>query len=328
MLRQSTFENEILLQRVFNESLGGCSMGVSLEYGERDSTALTLFALIIVSGLSIVAFIHWEVFTLIEDTASTFHSSWAPLEVVIVWRFLCFFAGASAVVYMFRSGPGVMTVILHKERKDALMHPVGFEKFVTFSSWTLVMNILYFLCAGILSVSVLKGNETPLWLNIAQVILFSAAFGASFLTATVVRYIILPGEVRIGRNHDHMFNFHNQMMHNFTALFLVLDLLLVQPELFPQFAFFGMILGSIYATFAFFFAFFGGGYYAYSFIDPRLRYGPLWLSGLAGAIALFYLGLWCVTQLLSYNVLIGTTVLVIWVSLIVQFSPTLTQNSG
>jgi len=301
-------------------------MGASLEYGERDSTPLTLFTLILVSGLSILAFIHWEVFTLIEGTASTFHSSWASLEIVIIWRIFCFLAGASAVVYMFTSGPGFMNVILHEERKEELTYPVGIEKFVTFSSWTLIMNVLYFLSAGLLSVIVWKGNEIPSWLNLTQVILFSAALGASFLTATVVRYIILPGEVRIGRNHDHMFNFHNQMMHNFAAIFLVLDIILVQPELFPQFAFFGMILGTLYAIFAFLFAFFGGGYYAYSFLDPRLRYAPLWLSGLAGAIALFYLGLWGVTQLLPYNVWIESIVLLIWVSLIVQFRSNLPET--
>tara|TARA_B110001452_G_scaffold266915_1_gene275042 strand:- start:107 stop:1021 length:915 start_codon:yes stop_codon:yes gene_type:complete len=300
-------------------------MGGILEYGPKDSTAQTLFTMFCVSGLSILAFIYWDVFSLVEGIASTFHSSWAPLEVLIAWRFICFFIGLSAVIHMFKSGAGIMIVILHDEREEVILYPVGFEKFVTFSSWTLLMNILYFLCAGIISVSVLNGSELPMWLNIAQVILFSSALGASLLTATVVRYIIIPGEVRIGRNHDQMFNFPNQMMHNVAAIFLIADVILVQPELFPHFLLFGMTLGTIYALFAYFFAFFGGGYYIYSFIDPRLRYGPIWLSGLALAIALFYLGVWFGIQVMSYNFWIGSVLFVLWVSLIVQFRTTLPE---
>jgi len=300
-------------------------MGGSLAYGAKDSTPLTVSTMIFVFGLSIFAFNYWDVFSLVEGTASTFHSSWVPLELLIVWRFSCFLAGAFAVINMFKSGPGVMIVILHEERKEAVLHPVGIEKFVTFSSWTLVMNILYFLCAGIVSLSILTEYEVPLWLNFTQVILFSAALAASLLTATVVRYIILPGEVRIGRNHDQMFNIPNQMMHNLCAVFLVLDVILVQPELFPEFAFFGMTLGTIYASFAYLFAYYGGGYYIYSFLDPRLRYGPLWLSGLAGAIALFFLGVWCGVQIIAYNYWIGSIFMLIWLSLIVQFRTTLPE---
>ena len=42
--------------------------------------------------------------------------------------------------------------------------------------------------------------------------------------------IILPDEVRIGRNHDHMFLFHEQIMHNFAAVFLAVELILVRPN--------------------------------------------------------------------------------------------------
>jgi hypothetical protein len=114
-------------------------------------------------------------------------------------------------------------------------------------------------------------------------------------------------------------------MHNFAAAFLIFEIILVQPELSPSFAFFGLVLGTLYALFAYVFAFYGGGFYIYSFIDPRLRYGPLWLTGIAGAIALFYLGVWCGIQLMAYNSLIGATVLIIWLSLITQFRTSLTE---
>ena len=300
-------------------------MGGLLEYGVKDSTRSTIFTLISLFILSTLAFLYWDIYSLVERSALTFHSSWASLEFLILWRFTCFLAGASAVFHMFKSGRGVMVVLLHDERKETTLHPIGMGKFVTFSSWTLLLNIVYFLIAGILSLNVMNGNESPSWLNAMLVVVFSAALGASLLTATVVRYIILPGEVRINRNHDQMFNFPNQMMHNFAAAFLIFEIILVQPELSPSFAFFGLVLGTLYALFAYVFAFYGGGFYIYSFIDPRLRYGPLWLTGIAGAIALFYLGVWCGIQLMAYNSLIGATVLIIWLSLITQFRTSLTE---
>jgi hypothetical protein len=294
-------------------------MGISLEYGERDSTPLTLMALVVTSILCFFAFFQWELFFLIENSVSKSHTSWAPLEVVTIWRFVCFLLGVSAVVYMLRTGPGIMPVLLHKERSETILHPVGLENLVTFSSWNLLINILYFLFSGIISLSILSGNEVPLWLDATRIIFFSTALGASFLTTTIVRFIILPEEVRVGRNHGNLFNFQNQLMHNFAAIFLAIEIILIQPKLHPEFAVFGLLFGLIYTIFAYIFAFYGGGYYAYDFIDPRLKFAPLLMSGLAAAIAIFYLGLWALSQLLSYNLLIGTIALGVWVSIIVQF---------
>ena len=132
-------------------------MGGSLAYGAKDSTPLTVSTMIFVFGLSIFAFNYWDVYSLVESSASTFHSPWASLEFLILWRFTCFLAGASAVFHMFKTGRGIMIVIQHDERKETTLHPVGFEKFVTFSSWTLLLNILYFFIAGILSLNVMNG---------------------------------------------------------------------------------------------------------------------------------------------------------------------------
>ena len=294
-------------------------MVISLEYGERDSTPLTIIALLLTSILCFFAFFQWDFTSLFENSFSSSHTSWASLEVIMIWRFVCFFLGLSAVIFMLRTEPGIMQVLLHEERNEKTLYPAGLENLVTFSSWNLLINMLYFLLAGIISLVILSGNEVALWLNNVLIIFFSAALGASFLTSTVVRFIILPGEVINGRNHDNFFNFQNQLMHNFAAIFVALELLLVQPKLHPEFAVFGLIFGLIYTIFAYIFAFYGGGYYAYSFIDPRFRLAPFLMSGLAVAIAIFYLGLWALSQLLNYNFLIGTIVLLVWVSIIVQF---------
>ncbi len=200
-----------------------------------------------------------------------------------------------------------------------LFIPIGIEKFVTFSSWNLILNTVYFSIASLISVSLLIESDIPRWLEIVQVTVFSTALGSAFITSTIVRHVILPGEVRIRRKHDHQFLFHNQIMHNFAAIFIAIEIIVIRPELQPHFAIFGLILGLLYALFAYPFAYFGGGYYVYSFIDPRLRLAPLLLVGLGGAISLFYLGMWLVTILISSNQVVGSIVAIIWVSLIVQF---------
>jgi hypothetical protein len=294
-------------------------MGLHLGYGERDSTPYTILSLVLTSIFCLFAFFQWNLLSLIEDSYPAFHTSWAPLEFVVIWRFVCTMIGLSAVVYMFRTTPGFMPVISHKERTEEIIHPVGIQHFVTFSSWTLLINILYFLLSGIITLSILIGTTVPIWMDFTVIIFFSAAAGSSFLTSTVVRHIILPEEVRIGRVNENLFNFHNQLMHNFAAIFIAVDLIIIQPTLHPEFAVFGLFFGLIYVIFAYIFAFYGGGFYVYTFIDPRLKFAPLLMSALAAAIAAFYLGLWGLSQLMSYNYLIGTFVLILWVSLIVQF---------
>jgi len=200
------------------------------------------------------------------------------------------------------------------------------EKFVTFSSWTLIANFLYFLTAFLASGVLLLNRAIPSWIEWLQVAIFATALGSAFLTSTIVRLVILPGEVHQRRNHDHQFLFHNQIMHNFAAIFLAVEIVLSQPVLRPEFALFGLLLGIIYALFAFPFAYFWGGYYVYGFIDPRLRFAPLLQAGLASAVSVFYLGLWLISELLSVNLFLGILILFLWVSQIVQFRTALSKE--
>lgn len=296
-------------------------MGDSLHYRGDNSPKITIFTLLIICLLSIFAIFQWDISILLENSFSKFKYSVMPMELILIWRFICVIMGLYAVYYMLNMGPGIMPVIIHNECKEKIIHPDGVEKFVTFSSWNLLINILYFSFAGIVSLLYLIEVNIPLWLGKSTVIIYSAALGTSFLTATVVRYVVIPGEVISGRNHEHLFRFHQQVMHNFAAIFLGIELIIIQPELYAQFSLFGLGIGLIYIVFAYLFAFYGGGYYAYSFIDPRLRNGPLFMSGLAGAIALFYLGIWLVSKLISYNLLFGSLFLILWLMMIVQFRP-------
>ena len=68
-----------------------------LGYGERDSTPFTILALLLTSLLCFFAFFQWNLFSLIENSASTSYTSWIPLEIVMVWRFICAFIQLSGL---------------------------------------------------------------------------------------------------------------------------------------------------------------------------------------------------------------------------------------
>ena len=222
---------------------------------------------------------------------------------------------------MYLMKTGHMIVRSHEKKEDVLIHPLGIKKFVTFSSWTLILNVMYFFLATIGSFFLLADSNLPS--GLAQLLggVFVTALGASFLTSTVVRYVILPSNYSDEEHHKRQFWFHNQMMHNFCTVFLVIEILLTSPQLEFVYMLFGILIGLTYAAFAFPFAAFGGGYYCYSFIDPRLQKAPLFITMLALAISLSYVGVWFVSELVSFNIFIGGSLLIAWCSQIVQFKP-------
>ena len=297
-----------------------------LGYGEKDSTQQSIVTLVVIGLLSLFLFVWLDLGSLLEATSPSFESSSFPLVLVLIWRLSCFLVCLRAVVFMWQMNTGTMHVIDHENRQERLIHPLKWEKFVTFSSWTLLVTLLYFLSSIIASFSSLFELSIPSLLATLQVALFSTAIGAAFLTSTVVRLVILPGEVRIRRNHDHQFFFHNQIMHNFAAVFLTVEILIVQPDLHAAFSLFGLMFGVLYALFAYPYAFYWKGYYVYGFIDPRLRFAPLLQTGLASAVSLFYIGLWLGSEVVSRNWVLGSILLLFWVSRIVQFKSSLPRE--
>jgi hypothetical protein len=283
---------------------------------EHDYTLYTIFFIILLTIFSLYYSSKIDLIALVSSSVSSFQSS---SVMVLFWRISCLLVALSAAVYMVKIGAGNMRVITIKECEEITTYPVGLSKFVTFSSWTLLSNIAYFAVAVSAQSLEFFDIRVPDFLLRFQVFIFCIGIAMAFMTATIVRHIILPDEVRIGRNHDHMFLFHEQIMHNFAAVFLAVELLIVNPELKPQFAIIGLLIGIVYVTFAYLFAYFGGGYIVYSFLHPKPKIAPVLVFVLAGMIALFYTGLWFVSTLnLTYSI----PILGIWISLIVQFKPT------
>ena len=283
---------------------------------ESDYTPYTILTILVVTALIVFFAYSIDLISHLDDSASSFQSS---SSLVLLWRFSCLFVGLCAIVYMLKCGPGNMRVMSLRDSEELILHPDGISKFVTFSSWTLLSNVAYFLSSIIYHVSGKYEFSTPNLLLQLQIVTFCTGIAMAFMTATIVRHIILPDEVRIGRNHDHMFLFHEQIMHNFAAIFLTVELILLQPELKPEFAIIGLFIGIVYVAFSYLFAYFGGGYIVYSFLHPKPKIAPILVFVLAGMISLFYAGIWFVSTL--ENVL-AIPILILWISVIVQFRAT------
>ena len=283
---------------------------------EADFTRYTILTIFFV-GMGVLLYaINIDLLSLVNRSVNSFHST-SPL--VFSWRLICLSVGISAIIYMFNCGPGNMRVQMLKNSEEVIYHPDGIEKFITFSSWTLLVNVIYFASASLVQTLDYLEISSPHILSQIQVIALCTGIAIAFLTATIVRHIILPDEAKLGRKCDHMFLFHEQVMHNFAAIFLAIELIILRPNLIPEFAIFGLFLGVIYVVFAYLFAYFGGGYLAYSFIHPKPKIVPFLVIGLASVIAIFYTGLWFISAL---DLIYSIPILGIWISLIVQFKPT------
>ena len=297
------------------------------DYGGTDSVRWTMATLFGIGSMAVLMLSMSDVTEELASTAITLQSnSWSAF--LFVWRLICLSTGVAAIVYMYRMKSGHMIVRSHENKADVLIHPLRLQKFVTFSSWTLLLNVIYFAIATISSSLLFVETDLPQLLNKLLAGTFVTALGASFLTSTVVRFVILPGEFSDAEHHKRQFWFHNQVMHNFCTIFLVAEIIITTPQLEFSYMLFGILIGLAYALFAFPFAVYGGGYYCYSFIDPRLLKAPLSILLLALAISFSYVGVWLVSELISFNFILGSLLLIAWCSMIVQFKPLSDRLSG
>lgn len=290
------------------------------QYHPKDDVVRSMSVLSLITLVSLILLFRWDVPSLLIGTGNSLIQG--PSDVLMaMWHIACLLLGLRAIAFMYLMKTGHMIVRSHEKKEDVLIHPLGIKKFVTFSSWTLILNVMYFFLATLSSFVLLAGIDLPS--GLAQLLgsVFVTALGASFLTSTVVRYVILPGDYSDEEHHKRQFWFHNQMMHNFCTVFLVIEILLTSPQLEFVYMLFGILIALAYALFAFPFAAFGGGYYVYSFIDPRLQKAPLFITLLALAISVSYIGVWLVSELISFNVFVGGFLLIMWCSRIVQFRP-------
>lgn len=305
-------------------------MGILPDYGDKDYSPYTYGTIFAVLIISFFAMWRLELITLIENTPFQFQSNRFPDILLAIFRTACFLLSFYTIlILMVRSKiPGKMTALRHKERDYHFFEIFGIERLVTFSSWTLIMFGLVFLFSSIGTWCSVFGNEVPDSVRLLSTAIYPLALCSAFLTSTVVRYIIIPSEMKMERDLSHLFLPHEIVMHNLTVILLAVDLIATQPNLRPEFGLMGVIMGIIYVIFAYIWANYGGRYYVYSFIEPRVKGAPMFLIGLAFSIGLFYLGLWLIVELMNEIYLLGVLLLCLWVKQIIMFKQPIQNNNS
>lgn len=296
-------------------------MAEIFEYGDKDQDKLTYLIVGLVTIASIMFVNYFEVLNTLDSTVISLKSSILPTIMLTFFRtgatILAFYT--IFILMIMNKDGGFMNPLFRKERESMPHKTMGVERMVPFSSWNLIVCGLCFLSMAILGWYEYFDTEAPQFLNLLSGMLLPMALGMAMLTSTVVTYVIVPEETRSDRNYDHLFETHEMVMHNWAIILLALDIFISRPNLSWELGIFGLIIGVIYSIFAYLYAIFGGGYYVYSFIDPRIKFAPIIMTILALAISLFYIFIWMITLLIEYNQLIGGIVLMISVYAVILF---------
>jgi hypothetical protein len=296
-------------------------MAEIFEYGDKDQDKLTYLIVGLVTIASIMFVNYFEVLNTLDSTVISLKSSILPSIILTFFRtgatILAFYT--IFILMIMNKDGGFMNPLFRKERESMPHKTMGVERMVPFSSWNLIVCGLCFLSMAILGWYEYFDTEAPQFLNLLSGMLLPMALGMAMLTSTVVTYVIVPEETRSDRNYDHLFETHEMVMHNWAIILLALDIFISRPNLSWELGIFGLIIGVIYSIFAYLYAIFGGGYYVYSFIDPRIKFAPIIMTILALAISLFYIFIWMITLLIEYNQLIGGIVLMISVYTVILF---------
>jgi len=296
-------------------------MAEIFEYGDKDQDKLTYLIVGLVTIASIMFVNYFEVLNTLDSTVISLKSSILPSIILTFFRtgatILAFYT--IFILMIMNKDGGFMNPLFRKERESMPHKTMGVERMVPFSSWNLIVCGLCFLSMAILGWYEYFNTEAPQFLNLLSGMLLPMALGMAMLTSTVVTYVIVPEETRSDRNYDHLFETHEMVMHNWAIILLALDIFISRPNLSWELGIFGLIIGVIYSIFAYLYAIFGGGYYVYSFIDPRIKFAPIIMTILALAISLFYIFIWMIILLIEYNQLIGGIVLMISVYTVILF---------
>ena len=109
-------------------------MSDKLDYGGESTAQQTFAAMGAIGLLLALVFATLNLGSVVQSSARSLVEPLMPIGAVLGWRVIALLFGLAAIVSMFRSGPGNMQVLLHEQRSMAMLHPAGFQKFVTFSS--------------------------------------------------------------------------------------------------------------------------------------------------------------------------------------------------
>ena len=241
--------------------------------------------------------------------------------ILTLFRLACAYLVIHTTVFWMVKNPvpGIMTPLFREDSNSRPHRSVGFERLVPFSSWTMLIFGIAMLWNGVSSAWVLFFPPPPEFVLHIGTATFATAFSSAVLTATIIRYVILPAQMKKGEDIYHMFLPHEQVMHNWALILLSIELVLGTISMRPPMIALGLTYGALYLIFAEFWAHFGGGYYVYQFIDPRPKEGPLLLVGLMFVCSIsFFVGLF-ISYVRETSMALGLGLVIILISLSTRF---------
>ena len=241
--------------------------------------------------------------------------------ILTLFRLACAYLVIHTTVFWMVKNPvpGIMTPLFREDSNSRPHRSVGFERLVPFSSWTMLIFGIAMLWNGVSSAWVLFFPPPPEFVLHIGTATFATAFSSAVLTATIIRYVILPAQMKKGEDIYHMFLPHEQVMHNWALILLSVELVLGTISMRPPMIALGLTYGALYLIFAEFWAHFGGGYYVYQFIDPRPKEGPLLLVGLMFVCSIsFFVGLF-ISYVRETSMALGLGLVIILISLSTRF---------
>lgn len=242
---------------------------------------------------------------------------------LMLFRFGCaYLVIHSAVVWMVRNPtPGIMSPLFRADREIRMHQSTGFERLVPFSSWTMLVFGVAMLCNGLGSLwYLLVGEPSSLVLHLGTA-LFATAYSSAALTSIIVRYVILPAQMKEGEDIYHMFLPHEQVMHNWALILLSCELVFGTLSIRLPMMMLGLTYGAVYLMFAEAWARYGGGYYVYDFIDPRPKEGPVYLVALMLICSVAFLLGFGISEVRESYPLLAFGLIIAFVGLSTRFGP-------
>ncbi len=295
-----------------------------VESGNLDSSDMTTVSRLLIAGMfcgSLVSLILLNRSLLALDADLIYGSTDVQKGLRVLYRLACGYLGFHAILFWIVRNPvpGQMTPLFRESNQLEKHATTGVERLVPFSSWTLIAFCTSMLVNGMISLYSWMGQPLPEWVVVVGGAFFGIAFSSAALTAIIVRYVILPDMLNKQMEMDHMFLKHEQMMHNFSLIFLSIEMIFGWVQLPLAMVVFGFLYGSIYLIFAEYWATRGGGYYVYEFIDTRPSNAPFLLIGLVIVCALsFSIGVLALSLRLE-NVFAGTAFIIVFLILTTRF---------
>ncbi|HJM44999.1 MAG TPA: hypothetical protein QF644_03520, partial [Candidatus Poseidoniaceae archaeon] len=169
-------------------------------YGEKDRTNIVYVLIFLISIFSIFFFITNDLGGLLISGGVSSSSAWVPLILIAIFRTLCAaLAFHTLIWWMLLDKEGAIIHAYFRNEKEVLPIQIyHFERFVTFSSWNLIIFCLTFITSATLSWFEFFELQNPELFHILSSILLSTSLGMATVTATVITYVIVPRAIKSG----------------------------------------------------------------------------------------------------------------------------------